>query len=391
MKLLFSARPAFGHVYPMLPLALAARDVGHDVAFATTGQFLQRLRRLGFTTLDVGVSIEAARDELVASLGASTEMPTDLDGRPDVVMGARLFIDGVARATAADLRALLPQVEPDVVVFEQYDFGAAIAAHRAGIPAVCHSLSPRPPDELTANRVVETLLSWLWAEHGVDAPTLDVHTGDVYVDLFPDVLQSPATRANTRRLRLRPVPYAEPTAIVPRWLHCSGRRLVYLTLGTVVATDDVLAPAIDGLARLDADVLVALGSAAGTGFGTLPPNVHVEAFVDQPTVLRHADLAVHHGGSGTVLAALTSGTPQLLLPKGADQFWNADAMAAADLVGVLEPGAATAAAITDAARAELDRLRPSAASARAELLGLPGPREALDELLAHLGLGRRAA
>ncbi len=47
--------------------------------------------------------------------------------------------------------------------------------------------------------------------------------------------------------------------------------------------------------------LVALGNAPGTGLGPLPRNMHVEAFVDQSAVLRHADLAVRHGGSGTML------------------------------------------------------------------------------------------
>ena len=88
-------------------------------------------------------------------------------------------------------------------------------------------------------------------------------------------------------------------------------------------------------------------------------------------VLHHADLAVHHGGSGTLLATLTAGTPQLLLPKGADQFWNADAARAAGLVDVLEPGEATAARVAEAAAAAMAQLRPEAAAVRAELVLQP--------------------
>jgi hypothetical protein len=69
----------------------------------------------------------------------------------------------------------------------------------------------------------------------------------------------------------------------------------------VVSTDEVLRPIAEGLGALDVDVLLALGSAPGTTLGPLPPNVRVEAFVDQPAVLRHADLAVH-----TVAAARSS-------------------------------------------------------------------------------------
>ena len=379
MRILFSARPAYGHVYPLVPLALAARRAGHEVHFATTGPFLERLRRLGFATHDVGVTLEAARDELMAEL-ATTAMPTQTDGRPDLSMGARLFIDGVARATAADLRDALPAVDADLVVYEQYDFGAAVAAFVAGIPAVCHVLSPLPIGTVLHSSGSADRLARLWAEHGVAEAPLDVFAGDALIDIFPAVMQSSDLLAAPNRIPLRPIPFVEAGATVPSWVGRTGRPLVYVTLGTVVATDDALLPAIRGLARLDADVLVALGAAAGAGLGPLPPNVHVEAFVDQPAVLSRADLAVHHGGSGTILACLAFGTPQLLLPKGADQFFNADMMTATGLAPVLEPAAATEDAVGAAAAAELGQLRPIAATARAELLGLPDP----DDVVAQL-------
>ena len=43
MKILFCARPSFGHVYPLMPLAAAARDANHQLAFATSGAFRGRL------------------------------------------------------------------------------------------------------------------------------------------------------------------------------------------------------------------------------------------------------------------------------------------------------------------------------------------------------------
>ena len=179
---------------------------------------------------------------------------------------------------------------------------------------------------------------------------------------------------------MRSIPFAEPGVTVPSWVGRGTRPLVYLTLGTIVATDEVLQPAIEGLATIDADVLVALGSADGSGLGRLPDNVHVESFVDQPTVLSHADLVVHHGGSGTILAALAAGTPQLLLPKGADQFFNADAMAAAGLAAVLEPRDATADAVATLAKVVLEDDHPAVEATRAEIAALPHPADVLDVL-----------
>jgi UDP:flavonoid glycosyltransferase YjiC (YdhE family) len=94
-------------------------------------------------------------------------------------------------------------------------------------------------------------------------------------------------------------------------------------------------------------------------------------------------LVVHHGGSGTVLAALTAGTPQLLLPKGADQFLNADLMAAAGLAGVLERAHATPEAVASLAKLELEERRPAADTARRELAAMPPPAEVLDVLVAR--------
>jgi UDP:flavonoid glycosyltransferase YjiC (YdhE family) len=389
MKFLFAARPAFGHVYPLMPLAIASREAGHDVCFATTGAFVDKLDALRFTTYDVGISIEQARDELLASLPGD-RMPTSVDGRPDLGIGGQLFIDVLAKRTAADSAPLLDRLGPDVVVYEQFDLGAAVAAHAAGIPAVCHSISRRMPEDVLA-LIAGDRLARLWAEHGLSTPSLDVFTGDAFVDIFPTALQQPGFADHPARLPMRPIPFAEPGATVPAWVRPTTRRLVYLTLGTVVATDDVLRPAIDGLARLDADVLVALGSADGAELGSLPPNVHVEAFVDQAAVLRHADLAVHHGGSGTILAALGTNTPQLLLPKGADQFMNADAMVAAGMADVLEPEETTPSSVAAAAAEAIGNPRPAAVEASRELAAMPDPRDVLGELVGRFGRPRRRA
>jgi UDP:flavonoid glycosyltransferase YjiC (YdhE family) len=382
MKILFSTRPAYGHVYPLMPTALAARAAGHEVHIATAGAFVPRLAALGFPTHAVGVSIEQARDMVLESLKSPGGMPKREDGRPDLDSGARLFLEIIAPRTAAEIEPVLRRVAPDVVVYEQFDVGAAVAAHIAGIPAICHSLSPRLPDVVI--EMMATRIEGLWAAFGRPGATFDVFTGDRYIDIFPPVLQQPSILTNPARVSMRPVPFAEPGAVVPAWVATRQRPLVYLTLGTVVATDTALRPAIEGLATLDADVLLALGSADGSGLGAMPVNVHPEAFVDQAALMTHVDLAVHHGGSGTLLTALTHGTPQLILPKGADQFWNAEAASAAGLVSVIEPAQETPDAVATLAKVELDERRPALDAMRDEIAAMPHPDEALAKVLASL-------
>jgi len=43
VKIMFASLGAYGHLYPMMPLALACADAGHEVAIATGKPFLGRL------------------------------------------------------------------------------------------------------------------------------------------------------------------------------------------------------------------------------------------------------------------------------------------------------------------------------------------------------------
>ena len=63
-------------------------------------------------------------------------------------------------------------------------------------------------------------------------------------------------------------------------------------------------------------------------FTNLPDSVRVEAFVPQAELLSDFSLVVHHGGSGTTMGAAQHGLVQLMLPQGADQFGNAEAVSA---------------------------------------------------------------
>ena len=246
MRLLFCALPAYGHVYPLLPLADAVARAGHEVEFATTGPFVAIVAGLGYETHDVGPTIEAARAELIGSTHTSA-MPRDENGRPDRSAAGRLFIDLLGRPTAADLGPLLHRRRPDLVVYESYDLGAAIAAAVAGIPAIDLGVSPRLSD-VEHRAFAGDRLERVWAEHESVAPSFDVFTGDAYLDPFPDALQPAAFHGDPSRVRMRSVPFSDPTTTLPAWVASTDRPLVYLTLGTIVATGDVLRPAVDGLA-----------------------------------------------------------------------------------------------------------------------------------------------
>lgn len=60
------------------------------------------------------------------------------------------------------------------------------------------------------------------------------------------------------------------------------------------------------------------------GFGPMPPNVHLFRWAPQLEVLGAADLAIHHGGIGSVNECVASGVPMVVYPfRFLDQYGNA--------------------------------------------------------------------
>jgi UDP:flavonoid glycosyltransferase YjiC (YdhE family) len=325
MRVLFASLASVGHTYPLIPLAIALRDAGHEVHFA-------------------------AGDNVHAPLRDNGLRPF----RP---------ADSFYEIYAEDLEPELTRLRPDLVVHEWGLPGAAIAAHRAGIPGLWHGFGRMIPDGI-----------------GLQLPTPAGGAPErPHLDICPPSLQDKDFLATAERIELRPVPYCEPA--VPPWhFERPSRPLIYLTLGTAFGTPEVLTTAIQGLTALDAHVLVATGRVPPEQLGTVPDNVTVRSWVPQADLLPHVDVVVHHGGSGTTLGALTVGAPQLILPQGADQFANAEALSAAGAALSLLPGELSADAVTEHTRKLLPHHgdtghRDAARAIAEEIARMPSPDE----------------
>ncbi|WP_328612852.1 glycosyltransferase [Amycolatopsis sp. NBC_00355] len=314
MRVLFAGLASAGHTYPLIPLATAVRDAGHEVHFAAGEHVHAALLRNGLRPF-----------------------------RP---------ADSFYEIYAEDLEPELARVRPDLVVHGWGVPEAAVAARRAGIPALWHGFGRMLPGGI-----------------GFERPG-----GGVHLDICPPSLQDEDFLATAGRIALRPVPYAEPGGFEQ-----PSRPLVYLTLGTAFGTPEVLTTAIRGLSALDAHIVVATGRVRPEELGAVPANVTVRAWVPQADVVAHADAVVHHGGSGTTLGALAEGVPQLLLPQGADQFANAEALCAAGAALRLLPGELSADAVTEQVR-KLPAHRDAARAIAAEIAAMPSPDEVAREL-----------
>ena len=108
------------------------------------------------------------------------------------------------------------------------------------------------------------------------------------------------------------------------WPASDKRPLVAVSFSTTFQNHAaVLQKVIDALAPLPARVLVTLGGAIRTGELKPADNCVLVESAPHTQVMREAAFVVTHGGHGTVMSALLSRTPMLVIPHGRDQNDNA--------------------------------------------------------------------
>jgi UDP:flavonoid glycosyltransferase YjiC (YdhE family) len=371
VRALVTCLPGYGHVHPMVPLARALRDAGHQVAFATERRFCPRITAAGFRAFPAGIGPGQVLERALALADAAPPADTSR-------FGAQMFAAVAAPAKLPELVAVVDGWRPDLVLYDVTDYAGPLAAALAGIPAVAHALGPLFPAELT--RLGTELGAPLWRQWGATPPVKPF--GATYLDICPPALQSPGIADIASTVQpLRPVPFDSVAGeALPAWVaDLAPRPTVYVTLGTVDNdAPGVIEAAVAGVRDEPVNLVVTVGPNRDPAeLGPQPPTVHVERYVPQSSLLPHCDVVVSHGGSGTTLAALAHGLPLLLLPQGANQFENAARCAALGAGIRLLPEETDAHAVREAVRALLDdsRFRASAAGVAAQIRAMPAPAE----------------
>ncbi|WP_433047400.1 nucleotide disphospho-sugar-binding domain-containing protein [Dactylosporangium sp. CS-033363] len=360
MRVLFTMNPAPGHLFSMVPLAWALHLRGDQVLVAVPQPLHQQVRRAGLTAAVVGG--DASFFELWPaglSLGGNEEL--DLD----------VFV-ALAERTRDDVDALVRAWRPDVVVTEPVEYSGPLAATRAGIPWVLqHWGLPVPPEvHRAALAKVHSRLSTLYGGIAVDPPALTIDTCPPSLGSVPGGTP------------MRYVPY-NAACTIPGWLlEAPARPRVCVSMGTVPIPEGVdgLTAAVHGLRGLDVEIVV---SGAGVhNLAGLPDDVRRIGWIPHNQVLPGCALFVHHGGSGSSMAALTVGRPQLLMPQMCDQFAIAERLAATGAARVVPFPERCASAVRIEASKLLsdDGYHVRAAELAAEIAAMPAP-SAVAELI----------
>lgn len=380
MRALFTCVPGFGHFHPMAPLASALVAAGHQVAFATAERFCRRvIEPAGFGWFAAGLSPMVVHEQTL-------ELPHVADLAADQVwrFGAHMFAEVAAPAKVGDLVGIIRSWRADLVVHDMTDFAGPIAAAACAIPAVNHGFGALQPDEFWD--VAADVVAATWAAWGLAPRPLGGMFDTLYLDIAPPGFQSGMIERVRTAQALRPVSYDNPHhQPLPDWFATmTPDPLVYVTLGTVANhAPRVFETVLAGVADQDANVIVTVGPDRDPAeLGPLPANVHAEAYLPQTLVFPSCDLVVCHGGSGTTLAALAAGLPLLLVPQEANQFWNAERVAALGAGQVLRSDELSAEAVRRAAGQLLQDPAPRgcARAIATDIATMPGPDQAVATL-----------
>jgi UDP:flavonoid glycosyltransferase YjiC (YdhE family) len=354
MRVLISSNPMFGHVNTLLPVASAARRAGHDVVFATGSSMTGRLESEGFETWSVGPA--------AAPSGADADWIT-------------YFLESAA-ARAGTLVPRATEWMPDIVIHDETELAAPVAAASVGARHVVHGLGLMPPLriwDVFAAGLDRMLKTW-----DVETRAADMRDA-TYLDVCPPALQPPGERiwANVKPVRHsagRPMSGQRLPAELELLPYA---RTVHLTLGTVFNDAvGVLRAAIEGLGELEANIVVTTGpDSEPADHGPQPPHVVIARYLPHALLLPRCDLVVSQGGAGVLLGALAHGLPQLVLPQGADQDINADACVHAGAGLMLGRGDVTPSAVAAAATRLLaePEFAQAARVVKAEIEDMPDP------------------
>lgn len=356
MRVLFGGVPAAGHLFPLIPLAQAARAAGHEVVVVSLDDAASLVGDLPFASPAPG--IDWRRE--IRALGASRlpaqmarTVETNSADREAFVALAALVNDQVAEPVTA----FASSWRPDVVVYEYLFPAAAAAATVLGVPAVRHDLG----------------FTEIAPLHAVMTKHMTVQMGEV---LSLDVAPPSMVGGVPRGWPMRPVSFTGTGEVPPR----RGRRIA-VTLGTVppkIGGLSTLDRVVTAAGSVDAEFVLVMGDIDISGLGGLAPNVTACGWVPWDELVATSDAVIHHGGHGTALTALTCGVPQLVLPDGSDRFAAAAAVHRRG-AGIEARGSDVDAALITELLCD-DGLRVAAREVAEEIAGMPEPADVVRRL-----------
>jgi MGT family glycosyltransferase len=336
-RFLFCPFPEPGDVYPTVPVALALRARGHEVAYLTAPKVEPDLRAEGIWCV-------------VA---------------PGGVQRAEIC---VAETPVASFRRLEQQVEAlgrvfddfqgDVLVDGAFPFAARLLSELRDIPhasvftgcfpiPTCDPLFPHGPGQpppvddrgrslarlatiLQNDRERDEVAAWDEARGSLGLAPSRVHpwrsdaSRSLVLMAGSPALEYPRSDLPPQFWFVGPLVWQTSLARMPERIAAltKAEPIVYVSQGATYNLNPIILKlAFAALASEPLRIVATVVRAFDPGeFDPLPSNVLLERFVPFSELVDRVALVITHGGAGAIHAALSRGVPVIVLPFTADQF-----------------------------------------------------------------------
>ncbi len=423
-SLLICSTPVHGHVTPLLAVARHLVASGHRVRFLTGARYQATVEATGATFLPLPAEADYDDTDMDAAFPGRVGLKGPAGIRYD--LGTIFLAPAPAQLTAVD--AALAAEPTDAVLVESLFMGALLLLTRpdtARPPVVNLGIVPlgvdsvdtapfglgKPPLPGWRGRVRNRMLKTA-AEKGIFRPLQlqaermirettggELHTffmgtaalADAIVQFTVPSFEYPRSDLPSTVHFVGPVSRTAPsTTPLPEWWGelAGPRPVVHVTQGTVANKnyDELIAPALQGLAGFDALVVVSTGGRpVETLPHPLPANVRAASYLPYDRLLPLTDAYVTNGGYGGVHYAMEHGVPLVVAGLTEDKVEVTARVAWAGVGVNLATNAPTAERIRAAVQRVLTEPRYRGASARigADIAASPGL-AGLDDVLATL-------
>jgi len=257
LRILFSFAGGSGHFDPLVPIARAAGAAGHTVAFGGQPAMVPTIEAAGFTGFATGGdTFGTPKRRPLLALDAEREDRALRDG----------FAGRTARDRGAAILALGAEWRPDLLVCDEIDFGAVVAAERLGLPHA--TVLVIAAGSFVRHGLVAGPLNELRAEHGLSPePDLAMLSRYLVLSPIPPSFRDPAFPLPATAHSFRPLaPDAAGDDTAPPWIAVlPGAPTVYFTLGTVfnLESGDLFARVLDAARATPESARGGVGRAGG--------------------------------------------------------------------------------------------------------------------------------
>ena len=299
-RLLFSTTTGYGHFHPLVPLARALQQAGHEVAFAAGPTLRPLVEASGFVCFPAGADRETDPEyqQFKARMQA---MPGGLDA--EMLIYSWLFCGIAPRLKTPDLVEIGRSWQPDMFIREAAEYGAVIAAETLGLPHAAVSFASSLQGLAIFEQGAATQLDPIRRHWGLAPdPTLSSLYRYLCLAYSPPgfALQAASSGealsipASTHFIRPEFFDQAGAERL-PDWIaRLPAQPTVYVTLGTEVNKTPELYPSvlrtiINGLRDLPVNLIVTLGRDKDPAdFGPQPVNVQIERYIRKACCCAHA-------------------------------------------------------------------------------------------------------